>query len=115
MSERILLYIQRNPHATLKAVSEDLNLDPRNGFDAVFSLARAGWLKCGFNDVLVPTFTVVETVGRCEGCGLVDHHRVAGLCTGCLTKFSGLDGLPRVSVQIEPQNSPKELHHEHTN
>lgn len=28
----------------------------------------------------------VETIGRCEACGLVDHHLQRGLCPDCKLK-----------------------------
>lgn len=29
-----------------------------------------------------------EPIGRCDLCGLVDHHLVAGVCSGCRSKFA---------------------------
>lgn len=29
----------------------------------------------------------VDVIGRCELCGVVDHHLVDGQCAGCMRRF----------------------------
>lgn len=32
-----------------------------------------------------------EKIGRCEVCGIVDHHLVGGLCPGCRPRIEAVD------------------------
>ena len=32
-----------------------------------------------------------ETMGHCECCGLFEHHRIEGLCAGCIQKAVNFD------------------------
>ena len=46
----------------------------------------------------------VTTLGECEWCGIIEHHRVAGMCPTCLNKSSGLESLPATYTHATPRS-----------
>jgi hypothetical protein len=52
--------------------------------------------------------TLVETIGRCELCGLTDHHLVLGECAQCRERYG--HELPWLTVEpeLEPA-APEQL------
>lgn len=34
---------------------------------------------------------MIKSIGYCECCGILEHHRVEGLCPGCIKKAVNFD------------------------
>ena len=63
------------------------------GEPAHIETARAIWPSAQLRDLAADLGVLIEpvqgTIGRCDDCGLVDHHLVKGLFPKCATKTGG--------------------------
>jgi len=82
--ERVIAYLRTHRHPMgSAALAQALGARARTLQRAVVGLVATGWLAgVGHGNDGKPLYRVVE-IGRCDWCGLVDHHLIGGECPSC--------------------------------
>lgn len=100
MSHVILSYLQTRGGATVDELCSATGLTVEAVHHILGGLVKNAIVIGTARYNRAPRFYVVESLGECEWCGIVEHHRVAGMCPRCLDKSSGLEPLPNVPMAV---------------
>tara|TARA_R110002051_G_scaffold248007_2_gene307498 strand:- start:740 stop:1060 length:321 start_codon:yes stop_codon:yes gene_type:complete len=104
MSHMILSHLQAHDGATLSELCAATGLPEEAVQDILCELSRSGVVVGVPRNHQPPILHAVTTLGECEWCGIIEHHRVAGMCPTCLNKSSGLESLPATYTHATPRS-----------
>lgn len=107
MSHMILSHLQANDGATLDELCAATGLNADAVRHILIGLKNSAFVIGVSRYNRTPKFYAVTSLGHCEWCGLVEHRRVAGMCSRCLDKSSGLESLPNTPIAALPAEQPQ--------
>lgn len=100
MHHRLLAELARNPAQSAESVANSVGLAPATAAYLIEDLIEAGHVTPKVE--LALSYHPVEKIGRCEWCGLVSHHLIAGDCPACRARVQRY--VPRAGRYRASQN-----------